>query len=298
MNPSRILFCAMAIVALASPLTSHAFKGSISFTREEIVAHEAKVDQILSYAANCLERDISHHRSFFAKHGISPFYGDRSSFAKLTPAGKRQVIRSYGANPSLLSQMTTTSCVGLVLKCLGGGFKAAGEDQAATWQRLRAFTMANAVDGSALQHGLQKLGWKILYWNPDTRMNKKWDAAERAKNPSNKDRFWGYHEANWWNARNKGRYLYNTVDDARTLVDFGPFVPAFLKKIPFFLGIAHQGYHVFPGTYGQVVESHSTRKINDPRTLESEPFNPLNGEAPTGGMYKTGLIAVPAKFLR
>ena len=190
--------------------------------------------------------------------------------------------------------MEATSCVGLVLKCLGQGFKTAGQGD--LWERIRQFTRLNGVDGTAMQQGLRELGWKVLYWNPDVRMNREWDMAERRKDPTNKDRFWGYHENNWQGASKRGRYLYNDVDDARLLVSFGERVPELLKAIPFFVGTAHGGYHVFPGTFGRVIESHSTRLITDEKSLESDEFNPLAGRAPTGGMYKSGMIAIPAKY--
>ena len=61
---------------------------------------------------------------------------------------------------------------------------------------------------------------------------------------------------------------------------------------------AHLGYHVFPGTYGQIIEGHSTRIVNDPETLQTSPFNPLVlGGGPRGGPYKSGIVAVPPGYL-
>ena len=71
-----------------------------------------------------------------------------------------------------------------------------------------------------------------------------------------------------------------------------------VKNIPFFVGIAHLGYHVFPRSYGQIIEGHSTRQLNDPQALETSPFNPLvKGGGPRGGPYKSGLIAIPPGYL-
>lgn len=294
MNKFRLVLI-LAAIGLATQQNAHALYSGISFTAAERAAHEAGVDQITQTAAACLQRSLAHHYDFYRKYGFSPYYGDRGSFGKLSYYGKQRYLRDIGKNSSLLSQMEPISCVELALNCLGEGFKSAG--QADLWARLRAFTIQHDVDGTALQHGLQQLGWKILYWNPDVRMNREWDYNERRHNPSNSDRFWGYHEEYWRSARS-GSYLYNRVDDVRQLVNFGESVPAFLKPIPFFVGTAHGGYHVFPGTFGQVVEAHSTRRITDPKSLESEPFNPLAGEAPTGGMYHSGLIAVPGKYLQ
>ena len=283
-----VLFLAMA------PSLAPAHTGSISFTEEEIARHEQTQEQLLQVAGDCLQNTIDYHKKFFRKYGISPYYGDRSMFGKLPDAEKREYLRRMRLDPKLLSQMESTSCVGLTLKCLGKGFRAV--DQADLWARVREYVMLNDVDGTALQAALQKLGWKILYWNPDIRMNKRWDDQEKAKDPENKNRYWGYHEYNWMMASKRGRYLYNTVDDARTLVNFGRRVPDYLLDIPFFVGTAHGGYHVFPGKFGVVIEAHSTRRITDSQTVQSAFFNPLGGGAPTDGTYYSGLIAVPGKY--
>ena len=126
------------------------------------------------------------------------------------------------------------------------------------------------------------------------RQNRAWDLAERAKYPGDPAHIWGHHQENWLTVNGPHHlYLFNRVDDARQLVNFGPSVPGALLSVPFFVGIAHMGYHVFPGTFGQVIEGHSTREIDDPKTLQSAPFNPIGGGGPTDGLYRSGLIAVP-----
>lgn len=288
------LFLLSLLLSLHTTPAVAGFKGAISFTEQEKALHLEGQDRVLAAAAACLESDIAAHKAFFRRHGFSRFYGDRSAFGKLSSSDKRRYLARSGFSSSLASQMEATSCVGLALKCLGKGFNDAGQGE--LWQRIRQFTMLNGVDGTAMQEGLRALGWVVLYWNPDVRLNQSWDRAEKRKDPANSERFWGYHEYNWGIAQ-KGRYLYNQVDDFRALVNFGEQGPALLKNVPFFLGTAHGGYHVFPGTMGKVIESHSTRAITDPKSLEADEFNPLAGKAPTGGMYKSGLIAVPAKYL-
>lgn len=287
-------------IALAlTSLSAHAgggYKGSISFTQEEIDTHRQVVPLILQTAADCIEQDMARHKAFFKKYGLSAFYGDRSAFAKLTTAEKRNHMRRMGFDPRLLEQMAPTSCVGLTRKCLQRGFEAAG--QATTWKKLQDYLFANGVGGTALQDGLQKLGWKVAYWNPDVRYNDYWDQQEKDANPANSDKYWGYHAENWRAVTGKRhKYYYNLVDDYRAFVNFGPKVPELAKKIPFLVGTGHMGYHVFPVTFGKVVEGHSTKAINDPKTLEQAPFNPLKGQGPTGGLYKSGLLAIPPGYL-
>ena len=74
------------------------------------------------------------------------------------------------------------------------------------------------------------------------------------------------------------KFLRHTikVDDHETLVNFGRRTPDFLLDQQFYLGIAHQGFHVFMGSYGEVIEGHSKGKIDDELALERSYFNPLN----------------------
>lgn len=291
-----ILFAFAAALCAASPLSAMAgYQGSISFTPEEIARHQEESSAIAQSAAACLDRDYQHFVTFFRRYGVSPYYGDRGSFGKLSYQAKKDYLRSIGKNPKLVAQMQPLSCVELMLNCLGEGFRA--NNEADLWQRIRTFTVANSVDGMATQYALELLGWKTLYWNPDTRLNRDWDADERAKNPTNSDRFWGYHQEYWVNVQRHSRYVFNHVDDARRLVNFGDQPPAFLQDVPFFVGIAHGGYHVFPGSFGRVVEAHSTKQITDPNNLESSAFNPLAGEGPTDGLYHSGVITVPPGYL-
>jgi len=270
------------------------FEGEVSFSSEEIRRHQESLNLVIEEAADCLQRDLDHHARFYQQYRISPFYGDRSEFAKMTPAQKRQVLRSLGLQPQLLSQLQPTSCVGITLKCLGSGFAKAGQQD--LWAKARAFTVLNNVDGTALQFALQKLGWKVLYWNPDTRFNERWDFNEQSKDPQNTQRFWGYHSYRWATVRSRKLYMYNPVDDATSLVNFDRRVPQRFQAIPFWVGTAHTGYHVFAGTFGRVVEGHSTRAINDPQTVETSFFNPLEVGGGPRGQYFSGLMAVPPYY--
>jgi hypothetical protein len=94
-------------------------------------------------------------------------------------------------------------------------------------------------------------------------------------------------------------YYFNKVDDKTLLVNFGTSVPSQFRSVPFFVGIAHTGYHVFPGFTGNVIEAHSTRLLSSVDNLEKSPFNPLaNGGGPrwtATEKYRSGLVGVPPK---
>ncbi len=275
---------------------ANAFEGSISFTSEEQVRHEAGIDTLMKEAVACSRADFERHTAFFKRYGFSPFYGEGSDFGQKSESKKRRYLRKKGFDPDLLDEMEAMSCVGYVMKCLGKGFAAAGQND--LWQRIRTFTKQNGSGGLALQHGLQKLGWKVLFWLPDERRNNARAEYERREDPKNRSRFWGFHDERLRTVRAHSTYLENSVDDATLLVNFGQQVPTFLKQIPFYVGSAHGGYHVFSGSHGNVMEEHSLVDITDPKSVDISPFNPMASQGPSEGMLFSGLVAIPARYLR
>jgi len=276
-----------------SPIDSEAFLGSISFSTAEIAMHKTQITKLINEAASCTRDAHTLHLDFFAKWGISPFFGDNSNYARMTAKQKVEYVESLNLPASLTEQLQPMSCIGLVYKCLKVGFEKTG--QSAVWARLFAYTQKNAGDGSALQFALQKLGWKVYFWNPDPTKNKLWDDLEYKEDPQNDDRFWGYHSYRFQTVNStKRNYLYNTVDDARALVGFKRSVPTLLQNSPFYIGNAHSGYHIFIGLKDRIVEGHSTIDITNPRMLEDNVFDPLNEDSPgPSGSYRSGLMALP-----
>jgi len=283
---SKIKTLSLLVFALSTG--AQAFQGNISFDEATQARHYQTLNTVMDVAAECLQTDLDLHRSHFRKYGVSAFYGSNSNYAHTNRAGRINILRSLRKPIELVDTLKSTSCVGLTTKCLERGFRAAG--QADIWAKLKAYTAANDYDGTALQLALGKLGWKVLYWNPDPSQNANWDASERGKKSK------GHHSAFYRGVTGSGRYYGVPVDDAQTLVGFGKNVPRKFSNVPFFVGTAHGGYHVFPGMGGVVIEGHSMKPINDPNMIESSEFNPLaDGGAPRGA-YFTGIIAVPPGY--
>ena len=314
------------VAAEPVPKSRSIFKGSIEFTEEETRLHLERIEDTLQTARDCLQKDLAHQKTFHDRYGISVYYGDRSNFSKMNQAqqlndiyrayesasdGHRAALEEdYGQNesyrnfrgretsrrvfvPSLYrKQMQPTSCVGLTLKCLGRGFAATG--QAEIWKKIRAFVKLNDDDGTTLQLALREIGWQSFYWNPDVTRNREWDAQERRDDPQNAKFFQGAHQDRWMQASGENpRYYGVSVDDASALVNFGLRTPQVLRDAEFFVGTAHAGYHVFSGSFGSVIEAHSTRAISDRRTLESSNFNPLAAGGAPSGQYRSGLLMLP-----
>jgi len=278
----------------------------IEFSDEEKALHASKIEVITTKSSGCLERRYEEHMEFFKETGVSLYYGNRR-YTKgwdfrygngrwLTPIKPKLKERNLDVN--LEDQMRNISCVDLALRCLKEGFKEA--DLMGQWRKIESFVPDKI--GNRLQHALQALGWTIMYWNPNPESNEDWDLDDQNIAPGNPLNVWGYHAVHYNAVMKRNRYLYNHVDDKKSLVGFKQNAPEFMKDIPFAIGTAHAGYHVFPVSYGDAIEAHSTRSLFSSDNLEYSSFNPL---APGGGprwtrseKYRSGLVVVPPKQTR
>lgn len=268
------------------------------FTPAEIEEHKANVETIVEVAKDCLHETYADHLGFYEKWHISKYYGNRRADYS-TEIGLKTALNKYGAPLSLLEELTPISCVGLAMKCLKRGFETVNTGE--TWQKIYNSMAENGFDGTVLQKRLQELGWKVIYWNPNPASNAQWDAEDQKLNPlapgKNWNPAWGGHAYNYSTVVKKQIYYGVKVDDAQTLVSFKTTIPESFKQYDFFVGTAHAGYHVFPGTQGKIIEAHSMRNLNDITNLETSPFNPLaTGGGPRWSpsvKYRSGIIAVP-----
>ncbi|WP_413575539.1 hypothetical protein ACLVWU_14455 [Bdellovibrio sp. HCB290] len=272
-------------------------------------------DKIIKTASQCIEDTYKTHLDFFKKYGVSKFYGDRNPTLN-TREKRLQIVRQVGAPDSVVDQMEGISCIGLTRKCLKLGIEATQEPALrALWERIDKNVIANGTSGVVLTQHLQKLGWKVLYWNPRPDLNKEWDAEDPTltkgkpvswdsgvKDSSGQNIYnpaWGMHEMRYQTVMKKDLYYTVKIDDKKTLVNFDLSPPEEFTSAPFFVGVAHAGYHVFPGTYGQVIEAHSMRRLDSIDNLEAGPFNPLaEGGAPMWTKiekYRSGILALPPR---
>ncbi len=317
-----------------------AFAGAsgVEFTPEEVLSNRLKGKLISDTSAACLSRVWDTHNKFFQLRGYSKYYGNRhpkhnteagrkAVLLQILPRLERRVSRNDRAAIAELhnreAELESTSCIGLTLKCLGEGFQAAGMHD--TWSKIHTWLGRTGSDGTPMFYGtdLQKalvdLGWKSLYWNPDISMNDEWDLLEKSLNPSREinletgkekwNPIWGGHAYRWALVKRSREYYGVPIHDIQTLVNFGTRPPADFRSIPFFVGTAHAGYHVFPGYKGQVIEAHSMRELVSKHNLEVGPMNPLNQElngipGGTGAPrwtkiehYRSGVIVVPPGML-
>jgi hypothetical protein len=272
------------------------------FTAAEIRKHRDTLEVFTDAAADFLDWVYDDHLKFFAKWGVSKYYGNRKPEHK-TREKRIAQLKKFGKPEFLVDQQVSTACILLAMQACERGFNATGMSN--TWKKINAqLRIDQKFYGTDLQIMLQQLGWKLYYWNPDPSQNAAWDAEDQALNPLRPGRkwmpVWGGHALRHASAVNRGIYYDSTVDNVTKLVGFKRTQPAAFKTVPFFVGIAHAGYHVFPGRRGDVVEAHSMREMIAKDNIEVAPFNPLaQGGAPRwtrSEKYRSGVIAVPTDF--
>lgn len=279
--------------------TSLVFAAPSLFTDEEKAIYYAQKESLVREAAECLDGIYSEHIAFYNQHGISKFFGNRrKDYA--TREGRIAALKKYGASARLVDELEPISCIGLTMRCLEKGFNKIGLQKA--WAKIYAkLAVNNNFYGTDLITHLHDLGWTTVYWNPDPSKNPQWDQEDRRINPLKPGKswnpVWGGHQYNYNSVMKKGIYYGIPVDDAETLVGFGANPPIEFRRVGFFVGVAHAGYHVFPGRDGEVIEAHSMRDLNSKDNLEFSEFNPLGKN---GGprwtrteRYRSGLIAIP-----
>jgi hypothetical protein len=273
------------------------------FTSAEKTKHRNSLATFTDAAADFLDWVYEDHLAFFRKWGVSKYYGNRKP-EHATRELRIKQLQKFGKPTSLVDQQVATACILLAMQAMERGFIAT--DQANVWKKIHAqLRVGNRFYGTDLQLTMQQLGWKLYYWNPDPAKNAQWDAEDKRINPLKPGKkwnpVWGGHALRHAEATGpRHRYYESTVDNWTKLVGFKDIQPNSFKTIPVFVGIAHAGYHVFPGRRGDVIEAHSMRQMIDPSNLERAAFNPLaSGGAPRwtrSEKYRSGLICVPSDF--
>ncbi len=301
----------MTALALATAFGAPAFayNGSIVFSASEKATHASKASEIAQSAADCMDAQWLDHVSFFKQHGVSRYFGNRRYIKGEKPGVRadghpltpiRPELRKHGVDVSLENELTSMSCVDFARKCLSEAFAASG--QSTFWDRIEAFNQFNGNIGPAIAVGLQAIGWKLVYWNPDHAQDKTIDDEDQRLRAGNPGHVWGYHGALFQSSviSPSHHYYQYQVDDFKTLVNFGTHVPQKFLQVPFFMGFANIGYHVFLGYHGQVIEAHSARGLFAMDNMENTEFNPAAGGGPkstNSEKYHSGLIAVPPGYL-
>lgn len=271
---------------------------------------QAKQNKVLEQKARELGVDVASFSEEQKKNhtsNVAVTYTDYLNYlAKENPA---LAAKAKSVNADLAKrekELKNISCVDLSRRCLGEAFAKA--DMNETWTKIDRHMKLNGVSGVEMQKSLVKIGWTSFYWNADTSKNGEADVEDVQLTPLEPTRrwmpVWGGHRLRCIDVNNRNSYFGIPIQNKHTLVNFGKTLPENFKRVPFFVGTAHSGYHVFPGKLGRVIEAHSKRKMADHDNLEFSDFNPLDQEHLGGPRwtntehYRSGVIVVPPGTFR
>lgn len=200
-----------------------------------------------------IEKKTKLHRDKIRERGYGTHYGDHSTYKP--PPG---------------ASLTKSSCVVWAMECAEYAFDKVG--MSAQWDAIAKITRRNQLKGTILIGELIKKNWTGIYWNPDT--------TDKADD--------GEHSYSNYIAKTKKTYYGVRVQDR--IVDYRRSTPdltgiAKLKKVPFWIGCAGGGRHVFCGTGGNVSEFHWDYPATDPNAMELKELQHY--------VWMSGIIAVP-----
>ena len=170
------------------------------------------------------------------------------------------VQNSWRPGASDPGDMKQSSCVEWALEVTGAAFRAVG--RGSVWSRIYSTTVANGAKGTVLAKQLILFdSWTGIYWNPDS-----------AKAADGSDE----HPYSAHIAKKKGTYYGIPVKDQ--ILNYNPAYGSSttddnsgidkLKKVPYWVGCARGGSHVFCGTRGHVSEFHWDAHPTDRNAIE------------------------------
>jgi hypothetical protein len=253
-----------------------------------------------------MNQAIDAHFGGLEKTGIGSMFGPKSAYASMTPEEQKAYIAANKRPGTMPQAPSRTSCIDFVLARLRAGYAKAGKLD--RFNELKKIVVDNHGDGLYLLKELEKDGWTMVYWNPDSKNPS--TAIRTDADPQRNHR----PESHKWSAatvKNQGLYMPGITNESgdrfegikidRTVENFRPTNPYStpanyqdLQKLydaPLFVGIANGGYHVYMGSQGKVVESHSTRGPKDPTNIEVRDFATWGLKGDEG--FGSGVVAVP-----
>lgn len=224
-----------------------------------------------------LDRAMKAHAESLERTGVGVYYGDKSSFAELSPEGRAEWL-SQNVKPGQTApaKLKESSCIAWAFEHVGAAYAAAGK--ADRWKTIYSTVTRNGSKGTDLAKELQKDGWQAVYWNPDTKKPSDGD-NEHSFSATQVTRGNGYYgvkvDASVTN--------YRPTDGGPTTQDMSGIEK--LKEVPFWFGLARGGKHTFVGRGNTVNEFHWREQPSSTKPFSEKPME--------GYAWNSGLIMVP-----
>lgn len=273
-----------ALPALAQPATDHAagiatVESGADFMADFISAlgESPPAGQQLAAAGFRAVRDKRQaHLDAIEATGVGLYYGDHSSFHRMTPAEKQAWIDEHkleGTDPAMPRQ---SSCIDWALECVGAAYRSVG--RADKFAQIKARVVAEGGRGVVLARELIADGWTGIYWNPDTR--KPSDGSSEHTFSAMVART----QAKYYGLRVRGLVVDYKPSSGSTTVQKLDGLHK-LAKVPFWFGMARGGSHTFVGYGTTLSEFHWTHMPNGKNAIEEKPL--------TEFAWLSGMIVVP-----
>jgi len=231
----------------------------------------------LARAGNrALVRNTEGHWDSIDRTGVGLFYGDRSSYHRLSTAEKRDWIARHQEPGTNAPWPSRSSCIGWALHNVGQAFQGVG--RGGEWSAIRARVVADGARGTVLAKELQRIGWTAVYFNPDERKASDGNAEHTytARIVRNGQPYYGI--------RVSDRVVnYRPTSGSSTQQDLRGIEK--LEQVPFWFGLAKGGVHTFMGRNATVNEFHWTSSPDSKHAIEERPLR----EFP----WLSGVIMVP-----
>lgn len=261
------------------------------------------------------------HRDHIARTGIGLYYGisseysplkrirknstilsdmDRFGFVKMSL--KKTFVQTLGSSSSLdayvgrlvgiqdaderYGDLQMISSVIWALKHVRAAYEAAEKTERA--DQIYRIVMDRGGHAKDLIVELQKDGWHSIYWNPDVALP---DDDKKAS----------LHLRSWQEAQ-KGTYFNNTIKVDYLLTNYRPTKGSKtkkdlsslkkLKRVPFWVGLANYGRHIFVGYQDHLSEAHSAEMPTSNNLIMDSEFGKWHGHYPSEKLL-SGIIMVP-----
>lgn len=173
-----------------------------------------------------------------------------------------------------------------VLKHVSAAYAASGKSERA--EQIVRLVQNNGNHPYLLLVELQKDGWHSIYWNPDVALP---DDDKKAS----------LHLRSWQEAQ-KGTYFNNTIKVDYLLTNYRPTKGSKtkkdlsslkkLKRVPFWVGLANYGRHIFVGYQDHLSEAHSAEMPTSNNLIMDSEFGKWHGHYPSEKLL-SGIIMVP-----
>lgn len=223
-----------------------------------------------------IQRNVDLHEQSLAETGIGAFYGSQSDYAFESRAMRREDLAQAHVPGTPMPTPEKSDCISWTMRILGEAYRSVGRE--GRWEQIRTTVTAHGTRGTDLARELESDGWKGIYFNPDPRLSDDGNPEHgyTARRVAQGKPYYGL--------RVDDRVIgYRPTPGSSTTEDLSGV--SHLEKVPFFVGVARGGDHVFVGRWGRVNEFHWDVGPTEAGAIEETPLPSF--------VWNSGILMVP-----